>query len=105
MNFVYPNGAVANILSFFISGLPGGVSYLLLAMVDTPATPNPTLSPNETPTPTPNTYPLKMNQVKTGHVAAFSEKRISCSINTWIRGPGICAFCTILGLGLGLGLG
>ena len=56
---------------------------------------SPTLSPNETPTPTPNTYPLKMNQVKTGHVAAFSEKRISCSINTWIRGPGICAFCTI----------
>ena len=29
----YSLGAVANILSFFISGLPGGVSYLLLAMV------------------------------------------------------------------------
>ena len=56
MNFFYPNGAVANILSFFISGLPGGVSYLLLAMV------------------------------KTGHVSAFSEKRVSCSINTWLRG-------------------
>ena len=69
MNFLYPNGAVANILSFFISGLPGGVSYLLLAMV------------------------------KSGHVSAFSEKRISCSINTWLRGPGICAFCTICILG------
>jgi len=69
MNFCYPNGASANILSFFISGLPGGLSYMMLAMV------------------------------KTGHLSAFSEKRFSCSINTWVRGPGICAFCTICILG------
>ena len=26
---------------------------------------------------------------------SITEKRINCSINTWIRGPGITAFCTL----------
>lgn len=33
VHFIYPWGAVGNMLSFFISGLPGGLSYFLLAAV------------------------------------------------------------------------
>lgn len=65
MNFAYPNGTLGNVLSFFISGLPGGISYFLLAAV------------------------------KSGALSSMHEKRLNCSINTWIRGPGITAFCTL----------
>ena len=34
--------------------------------------------------------------VKSGKLAAYTEKRINCSINTWIRGPGISGFCAIV---------
>eukprot|EP00501_MAST-03F_sp_TOSAG23-6_P002272 GSMAST32.ASY1.ANO1.2372.1 assembled CDS len=33
--------------------------------------------------------------VKKGTINTMTEKRINCSINTWIRGPGITMFCTI----------
>ena len=65
INFTYPHGTGCNVLCFFISGLPGGLDYLLLA------------------------------GVKAGRVAAYTEKRLNCSINTWIRGPGITAFCAL----------
>ena len=61
-------------------------------------TPCPHCLPPSFPFPTPHP-PASRHQVKTGHVSAFSEKRASCSINTWLRGPGICAFCTICILG------
>jgi uncharacterized membrane protein (DUF485 family) len=66
VNFAYPWGVAGNILSFFISGLPGGIDYLMLAAV------------------------------KTGHLDSYTEKRVNCSINTWIRGPGITAFIIIV---------
>lgn len=66
VNFAYPWGVSGNILSFFISGLPGGIDYLMLAAV------------------------------KTGHLDSYTEKRINCSINTWIRGPGITTFVIIV---------
>jgi len=66
MNFCYPGGALYNVLAFFISGLPGGISYLMLAAV------------------------------KAGKLSSFTEKRINCSINTWVRGPGIVAFCALV---------
>eukprot|EP00941_MAST-03F_sp_MAST-3F-sp1_P003275 g3275.t1 len=65
IRFIYPWGTCANILCFFISGLPGGVDYFLLAAV------------------------------KGGAMHPMTEKRINCSINTWIRGPGITFFSTI----------
>jgi hypothetical protein len=34
--------------------------------------------------------------VKSGYLSAYTEKRINCSINTWIRSPGIVAFITIV---------
>ena len=34
--------------------------------------------------------------VKAGHLSSYTEKRINCSINTWVRGPGITAFITIV---------
>ena len=65
IHFVYPWGASGNILCFFISGLPGGIDYLMLTAV------------------------------KCGKMAPIVEKRINCSINTWLRGPGIVAFSTV----------
>ena len=66
VNFAYAWGVTGNILSFFISGLPGGVDYLMLSLV------------------------------KMGKMNSYTEKRINCSINTWIRSPGITAFVTIV---------
>ena len=65
IHFVYPWGSSGNILCFFISGLPGGIDYLMLTAV------------------------------KCGRMAPIVEKRINCSINTWLRGPGIVAFSTV----------
>jgi len=58
-HFAYPFGAAANILCFFISGFPGGIDYLLLGLV------------------------------KNGVIHPIREKRLNCSINTWLRAPGI----------------
>ena len=65
IRFLYPGGSAGNILSFFISGFPGGCSYFLLAAV------------------------------KGGIMQPIIEKRINCSINTWIRAPGIIVFVTL----------
>lgn len=65
INFVYPLGTLCNVLCFFISGLPGGLDYLMLAAV------------------------------KAGKLPAYTEKRLNCSINTWLRGPGITTFCAL----------
>ena len=62
IHFVYPWGASGNILAFFISGIPGGIDYFLLW------------------------------GVKAGRLSAYSEKRLNCSINTWLRSPGILSF-------------
>ena len=64
-HFIWPWGAAGNILCFFISGLPGGVDYMLLALV------------------------------KAGKVTSLTEKRINLSINVWIRAPGITTFCIL----------
>ena len=49
IHFCYPLGVSNNILAFFISGLPGALDYLLLALV------------------------------KEGHITSFIEKRLNCS--------------------------
>ena len=66
IHFLWPWGTAGNILSFFISGFPGGLSYFLLAAV------------------------------KAGQMSPLTEKRWNCSINTWIRSPGITTFCTLV---------
>ena len=65
IRFVYPWGLAGNVLCFFICGLPGALDYMMLAAV------------------------------KAGKMDKFVEKRINCSINTWLRGPGITGFCTL----------
>lgn len=65
LHFAYPWGASGNILCFFISGLPGAIDYAMLAAV------------------------------KAGRMASMTEKRVNCSINTWLRGPGITTFCVL----------
>eukprot|EP00937_MAST-01D_sp_MAST-1D-sp2_P007407 g7407.t1 len=64
-HFVWPWGTSSNILAFFISGLPGAIDYALLAAV------------------------------KSGKCTPLFEKRINCSINTWIRSPGISGFVVL----------
>eukprot|EP00939_MAST-03C_sp_MAST-3C-sp1_P003145 g3145.t1 len=68
IRFTYPWGCAGNVLCFFICGLPGAIDYFMLAAV------------------------------KSGKLKKMVEKRINCSINTWLRGPGITAFCTLVGL-------
>jgi len=60
---VMPSGA------FFISGLPGGLSYLLLGLY------------------------------KIGVISAMTEKRITANLNTWVRTPGILFTCFCMYLG------
>ena len=52
-------GPLANWLAFFISGLPGGVDYLLLGLI------------------------------KIGRVHHMLEKRVNANLNSWVRAPGI----------------
>jgi len=52
-------GALGNFQAFFISGFPGGVTYLLLGLG------------------------------KIGRVQSMTEKRATANLNTWIRTPGI----------------
>jgi len=66
IHFTYPWGCAGNVLAFFISGLPGGLDYYMLSAV------------------------------KAGKMKKFTEKRVNCSINTWIRGPGITGFCVMV---------
>ena len=65
IHFAYPWGCAFNLLNFFISGLPSGIDYALLAAV------------------------------KAGRVTSFFEKRVNCSLNTWLRAPGLTMFCVV----------
>jgi len=55
--FYYARGAIIDYCSFFLSGLPGGVDYCMLALV------------------------------KNGVIAKETEKRVNSAINTWMRVP------------------
>jgi len=59
-------GALSNWLAFFISGFPGGVSYLLLGLS------------------------------KIGVVESMLEKRVNANLNTWVRAPGIMMAVVLL---------
>jgi len=63
---VYRWGPLANWQAFFISGLPGGIDYLLLGLV------------------------------KLGILDHMVEKRMNANLNTWVRSPGILCACVLL---------
>jgi len=65
-HFLYPWGLAGNLLCFFISGLPGGIDYFLLALY------------------------------KDKQISSLTEKRINLSINVWMRSPGIVMFCCLV---------
>jgi len=67
MNFSWSWGQVTNQLLFFITGLPGGITYALLVMV------------------------------KLGKLKALREKGWSASLNTWLRAPGLVWFVAVVG--------
>ena len=56
--------------AFFISGLPGGVSYLLLGLQ------------------------------KLGLLESIVEKRVTANLNTWVRTPGILFICFVIYQGM-----
>ena len=55
--FYYARGAIIDYCSFFLSGLPGGIDYVMLALV------------------------------KNGRISKEVEKRVNSGINTWMRTP------------------
>ena len=59
-------GAISNFQAVFISGLPGGIDYLLLGL-------------------------QKISRVGSGSLfaAKMYEKRFNANLNTWLRGPGV----------------
>ncbi len=59
-------GPVVNAILFFVTGVPGGISYLLLVLV------------------------------RSGRMAAMREKELSASINTWLRTPGLVFVATVM---------
>jgi len=63
---VFRWGPLANFQAFFISGLPGGLDYLLLGLV------------------------------KLGVVDHMVEKRVNANLNTWVRCPGILIAAVLL---------
>eukprot|EP01013_Petalomonas_cantuscygni_P000684 TRINITY_DN10698_c0_g1_i1.p1 TRINITY_DN10698_c0_g1~~TRINITY_DN10698_c0_g1_i1.p1 ORF type:complete len:382 (+),score=44.97 TRINITY_DN10698_c0_g1_i1:51-1196(+) len=66
LRFVSSFGTWGNTLCFFISGLPGGIDYGLLALV------------------------------KLGRLAPIKEKQINASLNMWCRGPGLISVVVVL---------
>lgn len=57
----YRPGVFINYVCFFVSGLPGGIDYAMLALV------------------------------KHGHLDPLTEKFVNCKINVWCRGPFLVA--------------
>jgi hypothetical protein len=57
---------VTNALLFFITGVPGGITYIMLVLV------------------------------KMGKMQYLTEKAISAGINTWMRTPGLTWFSTVI---------
>lgn len=67
LNFALDWGKVTNHMLFFITGLPGGITYALLVLV------------------------------KLGKLKALREKQWSAALNTWLRAPGLCWFTGVVG--------
>lgn len=63
-------GPLSNFQAFFISGLPGGIDYLLLGLQ------------------------------KVGKLDHMLEKRVNANLNTWLRAPGILISTTLCYQGL-----
>eukprot|EP00756_Hemistasia_phaeocysticola_P003082 Hpha_TRINITY_DN12057_c1_g2::TRINITY_DN12057_c1_g2_i1::g.140934::m.140934 len=69
LHFMWTWGVWANMLSFFISGLPGGIDYFLLALV------------------------------KAKWIDPLAEKRANTYLNMWLRSPGLVLTMVILYVG------
>jgi len=70
---IFKWGPLANWQAFFISGLPGGIDYLLLGLT------------------------------KVGRIDHLVEKRVNAALNTWLRAPGILVATVLLYQALLLG--
>ena len=66
LNFSFAWGRAVNVFLFWVTGLPGGVTYALLVAV------------------------------KAGRLSPLREKAVSAALNTWLRTPGLVTFSTIM---------
>lgn len=66
LDFSFAWGRMVNFFLFFVTGLPGGITYVLLVLV------------------------------KTGRLSPLREKQISAGLNTWLRTPGLVIFSTVM---------
>ena len=66
LDFSWAWGRVVNVFLFWVTGLPGGITYVLLVLV------------------------------KTGRMTPLREKQISAGLNTWLRAPGLVIFSTVV---------
>lgn len=73
LNFSYAWGRATNHLLFFITGLPGGLTYALLVLV------------------------------KLGKLKPLREKGWTAHLNTWVRAPGLMWFVSVLAANLAHG--
>ncbi len=65
--FLMPKSiTLTNCFIFFTSGLPGGIDYMLMALV------------------------------KRGDILSITEKKINTEINVWLRSPGILYCCVVV---------
>jgi hypothetical protein len=73
-------GVANNLGCFFLSGLPGGIDYVMLVLV---------LSPAAAPAPRPNSLQV---QVRENIMPASREKSLFAAINLWLRAPPMCMY-------------
>lgn len=73
LNFGWAWGRVTNFLLFFITGLPGGITYFLLVLV------------------------------KLGKLKSLREKGWTAHLNTWVRAPGLIWFVGVVACNLAHG--
>lgn len=66
LDFSFAWGRMVNFFLFWVTGLPGGITYALLVLV------------------------------KTGRLSPLREKQISAGLNTWLRTPGLVIFSTVM---------
>ena len=66
VNFLMSWGKIANLLLFFMTGIPGAIDYALLALV------------------------------KLGKFNRLEEKRVNAHINIWLRSPGLIVVAVIM---------
>jgi hypothetical protein len=88
-------GPLANWQAFFISGLPGGIDYLLLGLYATGDRTRELSTCWRCPAHVPCLH-VRASRCKIGRIDHMVEKRVNANLNIWLRAPGILAATVLL---------